>query len=100
MNKAQALIGMVQYYRDMWTRRSHISAHLTEADIGPKDRKILWNDVMEQSFKEIKHMVSAQTLQNYRDRPIPFILHTDASNKQLGAVILQNIKPNAFYRED
>ena len=34
--KAQALVCMVQYYRYMWTRRSHILASLAEAASGPK----------------------------------------------------------------
>ena len=38
---ARALIGMVQYYRDMWPRRSHILAPLTEAASDPKGRQIV-----------------------------------------------------------
>ena len=64
--EARALLGMVQYYRDMWPRRSHVLDPMTEAAIGPKDGKILWNDALESSFKELKHMCS-----------IPCIFDTD-----------------------
>ena len=37
-------------------------------------------------------MVSAETLLNYPDWKIPFTVHTDAPDKQLGAVISQNNK--------
>ena len=49
--EARALIGMVQYYRDMWPRWSHILSPLTEADSVPKGRKILWNDGLESSYR-------------------------------------------------
>ena len=42
-------------------------------------------------------MVSAETLLSYPDRKLPFTFHTDASDKQLGALIIQNNKPIAFF---
>jgi len=93
----KSLIGMVQYYRDMWKSRSHILAPLTEASAGPKGSKIKWTDELEQAFNNLKEMVSAETLLNYPDWTIPFTIQIDASDKQLGPVISQNDKPIAFF---
>ena len=62
----------------------------------PKRKKILWNDAQKIYFKELKRVVSAEMLLNYPYRTIPFTVHTDASDKQLSAVISQNNKPIAF----
>ena len=42
-------------------------------------------------------MVSAETLISYPDWKLPFIVNTDASDNQLGAVISQNNKPISFF---
>ena len=81
----------------MWPRQSHVLSPLTEADSGPKDRKILWNDALEFCFKELNNMVSFETLLSYSDWKIPFTVHTDASDKQLGDVISQSNKPISFF---
>ena len=95
--ECRAIVGLVQYYRDMWKRRSHILTPLTEAGSGPKGRKIKWNDDLEQAFCKLKKMVSEETLLTYPNWDIPFTIHTDASDYQLGAVISQNDKPIAFF---
>ena len=51
---------------------------------------------MEDSFKELNHMVSAETLLNYPDCTITFTVHTYASDKKLGDVINQNNNPIVF----
>ena len=92
------LIGIVQYYRDLWPRRSHILAPLAEAAAGKAKRtKIKWTDELERAFLDLKKMVSKETLLTYPDWSIPFTVHTDASDYQLGAVISQNDKPIAFF---
>ena len=72
---------MIQDYRDMWTRRSHVLVPLTEAASGPKGRNMLWNDALERYFKELKHMVSTDTLLNYPYWKLTLTVHTDASDK-------------------
>ena len=49
--EAQVTIDMVQYYRNMWHRQSHILSPLTEATSVPKGRKMLCTGALEESFK-------------------------------------------------
>ena len=88
---------MVQYYIDIWPRQSHILDPLTEVDISPKGIKILWNDALEYPFKGLKRMVSDEIFLSYPDWTIPFMAHTDASDKQFVAVISQNNKHMALF---
>ena len=46
ITEARALIGMLHYYRYVYTRWSHILDPLTEATAGPKYRNILRNYVL------------------------------------------------------
>ena len=78
---------------DMRLRRSHTLAPMTEADSIHKGREILWNYGIEYYFNKLKSMVSSKTLLSYPDCTIQFTFHTDAYDKQLGAVIIQNNKP-------
>ena len=79
--EAQELISMIQYYRYMFPSQYHILDFLIEATSSRKGRKIIWNDTLEESFKEPKRMVSAVTSLSYPDWNIPFTIHTDAFDK-------------------
>ena len=43
-------------------------------------------------------MVSAETLLDYPDFQILFTTRTDASDQQLGAVTIKNIKPISLFK--
>ena len=45
----------------------------------------------------MKKLISRETLLKYPDFNKPFVVHTDASHTQLGAVISQDNRPIAFY---
>ena len=56
-----------------------------------------WNETLEAAFQNIKKMVCKEVMLSYPDWTKPFIMHTDASDYQLGAVISQGGKPIAFF---
>ena len=88
-------IGIVNYYRDMWIRRSNVLAPLSR--LTSKTTAWHWTDVEQKAFDKMKRIISRETLLVYPDFNKPFIIHTDASHTQLGAVISQDNKPIAFY---
>ena len=94
----RSFLGLVNYYRDMWKRRSHVLAPLTELTKVPKgSKKFNWTEKQDKAFDEIKKNISEQTMLAFPDFEKPFDIHTDASDYQLGAVVSQEGKPIAFY---
>lgn len=88
-------LGMVNYYRDMWRRRSHILAPLTS--LISKDVPFKWTQEHTEAFEEMKAVIGKETMLTFPDFNKKFHIYTDASNTQLGAVIMQEGKPLAFY---
>ena len=96
LKQLRSLLGMVQFYRDMWKRRSHILAPLTDL-VGKGKKKFTWTNEHQKAFDDMKAVMAKETILNYPKFDQCFDIHTDASNRQLGAVISQNGKPLAFY---
>ena len=55
-NEVRALIGIVNYYKDMWAKRSHLLHHLTA--LTPNKVKFKWTDVEQKAFGKIKYIVA------------------------------------------
>ena len=85
----------MNYYWDMWQKRSHILVSLSSL-VG-KGKKCEWGPAQQQAFEEIKRVMSKETILAYPDYTKPFHIYTDASNYQLGGVLKQDNKPLAFY---
>ena len=101
-------LGMVQYYCDIWEKRSHLIAPLTDLvrEFGytkvtqknkTKKRAWYWNDFHQASFDKIKECLLRKVLLAYPKYGEVFDIYTDASTRQLGAVITQNRRPIAFF---
>ena len=56
-----------------------------------------WEAEQQKAFEEIKQVISKETLLAFPDFNKPFHVYTDASEYQLGAVVMQDDKPIAFY---
>ena len=79
----------------MWRKRSETLAPLTR--LVSKDIKFVWKDVKQKASDTIKRILSRETLLAHLQFDKPFVIHMDASDTQLGAVISQDNKPIAFY---
>lgn len=88
-------IGMVNYYRDLWIRRSHVLAPLTA--LTSTSVKWKWTDEHQRAFDNMKRIMARETILAYPNFQLPFDIHTDASQTQLGACISQDGRPIAFY---
>ncbi len=94
MKQLRSFLGMVNYYRDMWIRRSHILAPLQK--LLKKGTRWAWNSEHQRAFDNLKRVMAKQTLLHYPNFNETFKIYTDASLHQIGAVIAQNNKPITF----
>ena len=82
----------------MWKQHSHILAPLAKLS-GKFKEKWEWGPTEQKTFEQAKRMVAQEAMLAYPDFSKPFHIYTDASDYQLGAVIMQNEKPLAFYTQ-
>jgi len=86
---------MVNYYCNMCIHCSEILAPLTA--LTSESVPWNWTPIHEKAFQLVKKIISQEAMLAYPQFDKPFIIHTDASHTQLGAISSQNNKPIAFY---
>jgi hypothetical protein len=101
LKQLRGFIGMVNYYRDMWPHRSHILSPLIAKTGTPKKGvkapPFKWTPEMEKSCEEMKAFMAAEVLCSHHNHIKPFKIYTDTSNYQLGACIMQDDRPVAYF---
>ncbi len=101
-------LGMVQYYPDMWAKHSEMLAPLSDLvwECGEmkatrknkvKKKPWHWDSIHQIAFDNVKTTIAKEVVLAYLDFMKPFEIYTDASTKQLGAVITQENRPIAFF---
>jgi hypothetical protein len=99
---------MVQYYRDMWAKRSEMLAPLTDlvGELGEtkatkknstKKKPWRWKSIHQQAFDNVKATITKEVVLAYPEFTKPFKIYTDASTMQLGAIITQGNRPIAIF---
>ena len=72
----RAFIGMVNYYQDMWVRRSHVLAPL--AALTSNLAKWRWGSEEQEAFDKMKEIIGQETMLAYPDFNKEFVIHTYA----------------------
>ena len=73
-------IGVINYYRDMWPRRSHTLAPLN--GLIYIKRRFKQTQVEQDAFDKIKRIMAQDTLLTHPDFNETFKIHTDACSFQ------------------
>ena len=108
VKELRRFLGMIQYYRDIWAKRSELLAPLTDLvgecgqtkatkAKGTKKASWHWDEVHQKAFDNAKATIAKEVVLAYPDYSKVFEIYTDASSKQLGAVITQDNRPLAFF---
>jgi hypothetical protein len=90
-------IGCVNYYREKWLSCTDILKLLTDQSILKKKAPIKWTDEMQKAFKKMRLLMAVNALAAYLGHNKRFDVFTDASEFQLGACIIQEGRPIAYF---
>eukprot|EP00957_Ditylum_brightwellii_P025461 1925062-Ditylum_brightwellii.AAC.1 len=87
MTQLHSFIGAATFYRAMWPRRSHMLTLLT--NLTGKTR-FAWKKEHQEAFEAMKSIMVEDALMVYLNHNLPLQVYTDASDYQMGAVIMQD----------
>ena len=93
--EVRKFMDVINYYHNMWPRRSHALSPLTRLTY--IKRKFKWTKVEKNDLNKIKPIVARNNLSTYPDFNETFKIHTIDSAFQLGVVISQKGKTIALY---
>ena len=87
LKQLQSFLGLVTFYYDMWPQWSHVLTPIPTYFLQQNTSSQIEQDV---TFLCMKSLVIQDTLLVFPDPNKPFLIETDASEYQLGAVIKQH----------
>ena len=102
LKELRRFIGMTNFYRSMYKERAKVLAPLTDmTKISKQAFHKHWGPEQDKAFEAAKAMIAQDVLLSYPDPNKEFIIDADASDYQLGGVVLQEVneieRPIAYY---
>lgn len=86
--QVRSFLGLASYYRRFIQNFSRIAKSLY--DLTKQNRDFCWTEETQRSFDKLKESLTTPPIIKHPDFTSPFILHTDASDFAVGAVLAQN----------
>lgn len=87
--EVRAFLGLAGYYRKFIANFAELALPLTDATKKGSPEVIVWTEECEKSFQDLKKKLTEKPVIVMADLTKPFVLRTDASDRGLGAVLLQ-----------
>ena len=85
----RSFLGMVSFYQSLIPHFADLTAPLSDLLKKTVHEPLPWTDELQTCFNHLKFVLSSSPIRRLPDASLTFVLRTDASNKGLGAVLLQ-----------
>jgi hypothetical protein len=94
ITQLRGFLGLTGYYRRFVKQYANICRPLHEA---LKKNAFTWSEYQQQVFQALKEAMTTPPVLGLPNFELPFVLETDACATGLGAVLMQNGKPLAYF---
>lgn len=88
VKECRRFVGMAGWYRRLIPNFSSITAPITDL-IGKRKEKFWWTDAAQEAFDKLKAILTSEPILANPDFTKPFIIQCDASDRGMGAALLQ-----------